>query len=140
MRRLVIAIALAAAFGALAACGGGNGEGSPSSGPVALPTRTVEAGEVTVKIEPLRVDANGAEFKLTFDTHSVPLDLDVARSASLAVADTAWDGANWSGDGPGGHHREGTVRFAARGPATGTVALRLVGLPGPVDATWVLGG
>ena len=139
MRRLVIATAVAIAFTALAACGG-NGDDAPSPSSAVLPTRTVEAGEVTVKIEPLRVDAGGAEFKFTFDTHSVALDLDVARSASLTVAGAAWGGASWSGDGPGGHHREGTLRFVPSGPPRGTVALGLVGLPGPVDATWTLGG
>lgn len=136
MRRFLIAVAVAALALAGAACGG-NAK-TQSSAP-ARATKTVEAGAVTVKIEPLRIDAAGAEFKVVFDTHSVDLDFDVARIATLTVAGAPWTGATWSGDGPSGHHREGTVRFAAAGPAQGSAVLSLGGLPGPVTATWTLG-
>lgn len=106
----------------------------------ALATKTVEAGAVTVKIDPVRVDAAGAEFKVSFDTHSVTLDFDVARNATLTVAGAPWSGAVWSGDGPDGHHRAGTIRFGPGGPAQGSAVLSLGGLPAPVTATWTLGG
>ena len=146
MRRVLIVLAVAASALAGAACGGGtkttpgtpNGQSTQPSAP-ALATKTVEAGAVTVKIDPVRIDAAGAEFKVAFDTHSVELNFDVARNATLTVAGTAWTAATWSGDGPSGHHREGTVRFAAAGPAQGAAVLNLGGLPGPVTATWTLG-
>lgn len=111
---------------------------APTSSPLA--TRTVEAGAVTVKIDPVRLDAAGAEFKVSFDTHSVNLDFDVARNATLTVAGAPWAGATWSGDGPSGHHRTGTIRFGPSGPAEGAAVLSLGGLPAPVTATWTLGG
>lgn len=138
MRRLLIVPATIGLVLAGAACGGGTTSASPTGG-AALASKTVEAGAVTVKIEPLRIDGTGAEFKLTFDTHSVELDFDVARNASLTVAGTSWGGPVWSGDGPSGHHREGRVRFDAAGPATGSAVLALAGLPAPVTATWSLG-
>jgi hypothetical protein len=146
MRRFLIVVAIAVLALAGVACGGNaktaspdtRGEPTQSSAP-ALATKTVEAGLVTVKIDPVRIDATGAEFKVIFDTHSVDLDLDVARNATLTVADAPWTGATWSGDGPSGHHREGTVRFAAAGPARGAAELSLGGLPGPVTASWTLG-
>mgnify|MGYP000445096937 CR=1 FL=1 len=147
MRRLLIVVAVGALALAGVACGGNaktaspdsaSGEPTQSSAP-ALATKTVEAGAVTVKIDPVRIDATGAEFKVAFDTHSVDLDLDVARNAILTVAGAPWTAATWSGDGPSGHHREGTVRFAPAGPAQGTAVLNLGGLPGPVTATWTLG-
>ena len=149
MRRFLIVLAVGALVLADAACGGeaktvapetssGQSTQPPAAAP-ALATRTVEAGAVTVKIDPVRIDASGAEFKVAFDTHSVDLDFDVARNATLTVADTPWTGASWSGDGPSGHHRAGTVRFAAAGPAQGAAVLNLGGLPGPVTATWTLG-
>ena len=155
MRRLLIAASLAVALVVLTACGGGDGTETASTQPSggttagaqstgasstpALATRTVEAGAVTVKIDPTRLDAGGAEFDVSFDTHSVALDLDVAGSAALTVAGAPWAGATWSGDGPGGHHREGTLRFAPGGPAEGRAALSISGLPGPVTAAWTLG-
>lgn len=111
---------------------------APASSP--LSSKTVEAGAVTVKIDPVRVDAVGAEFKVSFDTHSVDLDFDVARNATLTVAGAPWPGATWSGDGPDGHHRSGTIRFGASGPAQGSAVLSLGGLPAPVTATWTLAG
>lgn len=147
MRRFLTVLAVAALALAVASCGGDTktvapdtpgGQSTQTSVP-ALATKTVEAGAVTVKIEPVRIDAAGAEFKVAFDTHSVDLNFDVARNATLTVADTPWTGASWSGDGPSGHHRAGTVRFAAAGPAQGAAVLNLGGLPGPVTATWTLG-
>lgn len=104
-----------------------------------LPTRTVEAGAVTVELQPRQLDATGAAFKISFDTHSVALDVDVARESRLVVGGVTWPVAGWSGDGPGGHHREGELRFRAAGSATGTATLTLAGLPEPVTATWDLG-
>ena len=102
--------------------------------------RTVEAGAVTVKLEPQRIDVSGAAIKLTFDTHSVDLGFDPTRIAHLTVAGQAWTATSWKGDGPGGHHRSGTIEFANGGPATGTAELLLDGLPGPVSASWTVTG
>jgi hypothetical protein len=104
-----------------------------------LPTRTVEAGAVTVKLEPRQMDASGAVFKISFDTHSVDLGFDVARQARLVVDGVTWPVAGWSGSGPGGHHRDGELRFTASGPASGTATLTISALPKPVRASWTLG-
>lgn len=144
MRRGLIAAAVAAgvalAGGALLAAWGGGGDDAGPSGPVParLEARTIEAGEVTVEIEPRRLDDRGAVFGVAFDTHSVELDLDVAANATLTVDGSAWPGAAWEGDSPDGHHREGTLRFNAGGAAAGRAALTLTGLSAPVEATWTL--
>src|SRR5215207_654427 len=70
--------------------------------------RTVQAGAVDVTMTPITMDASGAVFRLTLDTHTVPLDLDMSAAAQLRVNDRVTDGAGWDGQGPGGHHREGT--------------------------------
>lgn len=136
--RLILAVAVVAIAGvALAACGGDDGnDDNASSG---LPSRTVEAGEVDVKVEPTQLDAEGATFKIVLDTHSVELSMDIARSAQLEVGVAAWDVAAWEGDEPGGHHREGELSFTAAGPAKGTARLTLSGFSEPVEATWDLG-
>jgi hypothetical protein len=104
-----------------------------------LASRTVAAGEVDVKIEPLQLSDGGAVFKITLDTHSVELDADLTL-ATLDVGGSAWPIDEWSGDGPGGHHREGELRFRAAGSAAGTATLTIPELPDPVEASWQLDG
>ena len=104
--------------------------------PSPLPARTIDAGEVTVKIQPRQLDAKGAVFEIVFDTHSADLDQDLVRQTRLTVDGISWPVAAWSGDGPGGHHREGNLRFRTGGPPTGRATLSIDGLPKPVTATW----
>jgi hypothetical protein len=110
----------------------------PSTEGTGLGSKKVEAGEVTVKIEPIAIDADGASFEITLDTHSVELDMDVAEGASLVVDGEPWTGARWRGDGESGHHREGTLDFDAGGTAEGAARLELDGFPEPVGASWDL--
>lgn len=144
-RRLAAALAAVTIGLVLAGCGGGGdgdgGDAAPASGPEAsgLGTRTVKAGAIDVKIEPVRIDADGAVFDVTLDTHSEDLSMDPAAGARLDVGGTPWEVGGWTGDGPGGHHREGELAFRAAGPAEGTATLVLSGFPGPVEASWSLG-
>lgn len=137
----LVVVVLIAALGALYLAvrspeGASRGGEQAGSG---LDVQQVEAGEVDVTIDPVELDDEGAAFEITFDTHSVELDADVMR-ATLVVAGSEWPVMNWNGDGPGGHHREGTLRFRAMGPPKGEAVLALAGLPGPVEVRWVVGG
>ncbi len=101
--------------------------------------RTIEAGSVTVKLQLRQLDVDGAVFEIIFDTHDVELDQDMVRDAHLVVGETPWPMVEWSGDGTGGHHREGELRFSAAGPAEGVATLSIDGLPEPVVVTWDIG-
>lgn len=101
-----------------------------------LGTRTVAAGPVTVTITALTLDTTGARFKLAFDTHTGSLDLDPATAAHLTINGTEALQSSWTGDGPGGHHRVGTLTFTTPVPAAATVELRLTGLPRDTTAIW----
>lgn len=136
-RRLALTGVLLLSAVVLGGCGGDDG-GETATGPSRFPTRTVEAGAVTVKITPQQVTGDGASFTVVFDTHSVDLDLDVADTAGLVVDGQEWTAATWDGAGPGGHHREGTLSFDAAGEPNGSAVLTIVGLPEPVQATWDL--
>ena len=103
-----------------------------------LPTRTLDAGSVDVTITPTRFDAQSATFAIVLDTHAVELSMDLAASAVLDVDGLTWPIAGWSGDGPGGHHREGELRFDPAGAARGSVRLTIAGFPKPVEATWTI--
>ena len=141
--RAVVAptVAFVAAAGLVLTLVGCTSATRSDNGPAAtsLADRTVEAGSVTIKLQPRQLDADGAAFKISFDTHEVELDQDMVRQARLVVGETPWPVVTWSGDGPGGHHREGELRFTAAGPAAGIATLIIEGLPEPVSATWELG-
>ena len=83
-------------------------------------------------------DADGATVETVFDTHAVELHVDDAIEAALTVRGTRWRTEGWRGDGPGGHHREGELRFAAAGPPAGDVVLDIAGLTQPVTFSWVV--
>jgi hypothetical protein len=70
------------------------------------------ANGVTIAVTPNLKAGMGPEFKVVMDTHSQDLSDDLLKNAVLLdsagnrYAPTVWDGA-----GPGGHHREGVLRF-----------------------------
>lgn len=134
MRSLTVLAAILMA-GLLVGCGGQSSSVSSAPG---LAPRTVNAGSVEVTITPVRVDDSGAAFQIKFDTHSGDLGLDVPAASRLVVDGKEWGGANWVGDPPGGHHRQGELRFNAGGTAQGEVRLTLSGLPAAVEASWTL--
>ena len=134
MRSLMVLAAILMA-GLLVGCGGQSSSVSSAPG---LAPRTVNAGSVEVTITPVRVDDSGAAFQIKFDTHSGDLGLDVPAASRLVVDGKEWGGANWVGDPPGGHHRQGELRFKAGGTAQGEVRLTLSGLPAAVEASWTL--
>jgi hypothetical protein len=113
---------------------------SPSTSSVrtTLPARETTAGPVEIKVTPLRLDASGAAFKVALDNHEIDLTMNLAKGASLTVGSLPWTPASWSGDGPGGHHREGTLTFASGGAAAGEAVLTLAGFPSPVQLQWTL--
>ena len=127
---LLIGLASAVTFG---------GCGSPTEpAPSALGTKTAAIGALEVKVTPIRLDATGADVTIVFDTHTGAPTIDVATNTTLTVNGTPWKTLAWTGDGPGGHHRQGRVSFEAAGPSTGTAVLTVTGLAQPVTFTWQL--
>lgn len=137
-RRLIIAVAVAVAAGAVALVVTRDGSAADDPGPSRFATRTQEAGPVTVRATLRRIDQAGATARIAFDTHTVDLDLDVVGAATLTVGDTTWPAERWDGDGPGGHHREGDLRFAAAGPPDGEAVLTVAGLSEPLAFRWAV--
>ena len=89
---------------------------SPLSADRGLSPQRSDAGGVVVVVEPPNLDAenNTWEFSVALNTHSVALDQDMAQVSILRDdrgeehSALAWEGAP-----PGGHHRQGLLRFAA---------------------------
>lgn len=86
------------------------------------------ADGVTVAVTPrtLGADAKVWEFAVVFDTHSQDLSDDIARSALLLdERGKEFEPLAWEGAGPGGHHREGVLKFNAIAPRPRAVELRI---------------
>ena len=81
---------------------------------------------VTVTPQNLSREAQVWEFKIVIDTHSQALSDDLVKSsvlldgASGRYAPVAWEGA-----APGGHHREGILRFKPISPPPPSIELQV---------------
>ncbi len=129
---------VAGAFGLSAALAASSAAANPN-----LPAQTSSAREVTVKVTPKNLASNAGswEFAVVFDTHSQDLRDDLVKSSLLLDgaggqhSPIAWDGAP-----PGGHHREGVLRFQPISPRPRSIELRITraGEDAPRSFRWQL--
>ena len=108
-----------------------------------LAARTSSARAVTVKVTPQNVasEAKTWEFAIVLDTHSAELNDDLVKSSLLLdsaggrFTPVAWDGAP-----PGGHHREGVLRFKPVSPQPQSIELQIMrtGEDAPRSFRWQL--
>lgn len=120
LRRRLCAFALVC--GALAAAG------PAATQATAAATQTSVANSVTVKVTPRAMGAAAETwvFAVVLDTHSQELADDLTGTVVLVTDDgREVRPASWNGPGAGGHHREGTLEFAAPKPHPKAVALRM---------------
>jgi hypothetical protein len=93
-----------------------------------LPARVSSEKGVTVTVKPgsFARDAKAWTFEVVLDTHTQDLSDDLVKSAVLVDGEgrqytpTGWDGA-----APGGHHREGVLRFNPVSPSPQAIELQL---------------
>ena len=93
-----------------------------------------ERGAVAISVTPLELSSTAPEWKfdVTLNTHSVELDWDMVKTATLvddggnSYKPQKWDGAL------GGHHREGVLIFAPIVPTPTSVELKIAGGVEPV--------
>ena len=93
-----------------------------------LGTRKNSERGVTVAVTPVNLSAGAGswDFKISLDTHSADLNDDLRKSAVLLdgqggkYAPVGWDGA-----APGGHHREGILRFKPLSPRPTAIELQI---------------
>ena len=93
-----------------------------------METRTNASGGVTVKVTPkvLAPDAPTWEFAVVLDTHSQDLADDLTKAAAIVAPGGArYSPVAWDGAPPGGHHREGVLRFQPVTPAPPAVELQI---------------
>jgi hypothetical protein len=93
-----------------------------------LAAQRSSSGGVTVAVTPqnLAASAKSWDFKVVLDTHSGELNDDLVKTTTL-IDDKGGRHVpvKWDGAGPGGHHREGLLRFNAISPQPGTVELQI---------------
>jgi hypothetical protein len=111
----------------LAACSVGAAQPETAQAQLAVPAFQAQSNDeraVTVKVTPLNLPQGGSslDFEVVFDTHSVDLGFDpVATSVLRDDAGREYPAIEWQGDGPGGHHRSGTLRFKVPDKASDSV-------------------
>jgi len=93
-----------------------------------LPAQVSSEKGVTVTVKPGSFvgDTKTWNFEIVLDTHSQDLSDDLVKSAVLVDGEgreytpTGWDGA-----APGGHHREGVLRFNPVSPPPQAIELQI---------------
>lgn len=131
---VLVVLVVAVAAGWLVNRDGDGGTAVPAV--AGLELKQVDAGPATVEITPMQFDSDGAAFAVVFDNHVQDLEMDLPAEAELTVDGTVWPARDWSGDAPGGHHREGELTFDQGGPARGAIRLTIGGLSEPVVVMW----
>lgn len=99
----------------------------------ALIARTSDMAGVRVVVTPRNVSAGVSvwEFEIAMDTHTKPLNDDLARVTVLADdSGRRYTPTAWQGDPQGGHHRKGVLQFSAPGELPNAIELRMEGIGG----------
>lgn len=109
---IVAAVALAILFNRSQLFG--NAQQTPSAD--ALQTQTKTEGPVTIAVTPLSLSAGQKmRFAVNLDTHSGDLSEDLTNISVLSDDEgRTYTPVSWTGNPPGGHHREGELVFPAR--------------------------
>ena len=97
----------------------------PSTSPIsALETQTNSDGPVTLKATPKF--SSEIAFEITLDTHSEELNANLTQTAMLIDENgKEYKPLRWEGDPPGGHHREGILKFKPISPQPKTITLKI---------------
>lgn len=137
MRRTLAGLTLAVAAVALAWTLSGT-SGDPEDPGAAAP-RSADASGVEVTVTPLRLDEEGAVFRVSLDTHTVDLEPDVATGSTLRVGAAEWGPPRWVGESATSHHLAGQLAFTAQGSLGGAMELTIAALPAPATFRWDVG-
>lgn len=128
---LIVATTFAASYASVSV--------AAETGPV---PQVIDQREIKVTVTPRGLTYKAAtwDFEVVLETHTQPLNDDLARVAVLIADGTQYLPLRWQGAPPGGHHRKGLLRFKAIVPRPASVELqiRLAGDPAPRSFRWLL--
>jgi len=113
---------------------------TPANSAIEAQLQTVEGGSVAVMVTPIALkQGQPFAFGIAMDTHSVELKDDLLKVVVLRD-DTGkeYTPTTWDGPGAGGHHREGTLKFAALAANVKSVTLVVKNVAGVPERlfTW----
>lgn len=102
-------------------------------------TKIDEQEPVLIKVTPLQLGAgqDSWKFEIDFTTHSIDLDIDVAKVTTL-INDkgNSFQPISWEGPGPGGHHISGTLMFKAITPVPKFIELKIKDVGGVFERSF----
>ena len=91
--------------------------------------QTNNEGGVTIEVSPRSI--NESAFAIVLNTHSVELSDDFAEAAVLKDENgKEYRPIGWEGTPPGGHHREGILKFGPLSPKPKKLELIISGIGG----------
>lgn len=96
-----------------------------------LETRESNDGPVSVAVTPRSLESASWDFDITLNTHSEELSEDLVAVSQLiddqgkSFKPTAWEGAP-----PGGHHREGVLKFNPISPKPKSIEIKIKNVGG----------
>lgn len=114
--------------------------GREAAGGYAAQIEDARGVRVTVILQHAALVAHDLEFLLILETHTQPLNDDLAKSAVLIADGRQYLPLGWKGAPPGGHHRKGVLRFRAIEPQPRVLELqlRLAADPSPRSFKWLV--
>ncbi len=116
---------------------------APASGAGLAPQTSDENGvKIVVTPGDLSSTATIWNFEVVLETHTHPLIDELAEASVLVANGKSFAPLVWIGSPPGGHHRQGRLRFMAVTPRPAAIELRirLNGEAAPRTFTWSLAG
>ncbi len=112
---------------------------SPASPSGNFEAKINSEGSVTVEVVPKNIDEG--TFIVILNTHSVELSDDLTKSAVLKDENgKEYRPIGWEGAPPGGHHREGILKFGLISPQSKSIVLKIFKVGGIEERnfTWQL--
>lgn len=104
---------------------------TPNQPKVNLGPQTNKEGAVVITITPMTQAGNRWDFKIALDTHSEELTADLTKTTILIDENgREYMPISWEGDLPGGHHREGVLKFGPISQTSKTIELIIRGIGG----------
>lgn len=94
----------------------------------ALSAQTASIGIVTYKVTPKNLSKSSPtwDFEIVLDTHTGSLDQDLVSEVRLLDdKNKEYQASKWEGDPPGGHHREGVIKFESLGSDVTSLILKI---------------
>ncbi|MBI3432991.1 MAG: hypothetical protein HY018_12365 [Hydrogenophilales bacterium] len=124
-RRRLIACALVFAIALSPFCAAGFGEARAAETAPASQVSNQDGVKITVAPRGFPRGAKTWDFTITLETHTQPLDDDLARASTLIADGKPYRPLGWEGAPAGGHHRKGVLHFDAVTPLPQAVELQI---------------